>query len=113
MLPKKQALMNEDYDRFIKAWGTSSQVLKTIGEMAELTEVLSRELIAAEHITSDFYQSPTFEDILSEIADVYLVIDQLAFIFGRPRVKEIIAEKLEKALRKLPALFSPEESTKK
>ena len=98
MLPKKLEEMNADYDRFINAWGTSSQVLKTIGEMAELIEVLSRELISIERITKGFYQSPTFEEILDEIADVYLMIEQLAFIFSRPRVKEIIAEKLEYAL---------------
>lgn len=110
MLPKKQDEMNADYDRFITAWNTSSQVLKAIGEMAELIEVLTRELIAIQNITLEYYQSPTFEELLGEIADVYLMIDQLAFIFSRPRVKEIIAEKLEYALQIVEAY---EESIKK
>lgn len=102
MLPKNPDEMAIDYDRFINAFGTQSQVLKMMDEMHELGSVFCRELISREFLTNhngSFYQTPSYEQILSEIADVYLLIDQMAFIFGRPRVKEIIAEKLERALQ--------------
>lgn len=108
MLPKKPDEMNKDYDRFINAWGTSSQVLKAIEEMAELTQVLVRELLQQENSNVHYYHAPTFEELLSEIADAYLMIDQLSHIFGRERVKEIIVEKLEKALQRVET--SEEES---
>ena len=110
MLPKNQEQMETDYNRFINAWGSKSQVLKSIGEMSELIEVLSRELLAIEFSPSKFYQEPSFEELLSEIADVYLMVDQLAFMFGRPKVKEIIAEKLKRALQ---GVKDYEESVKK
>ena len=110
MLPKKQELMEIDYMRFINAWGSASQVLKAIGEMSELTDVLSRELIAKEFSPMKFYQEPTWQELLSEIADVYLMVDQLAYMFGRVNVKEIIAQKLNRALLGVKAF---EEASKK
>ena len=110
MLPKNQEEMEKDYNRFINAWGTNSQVLKSIGEISELIEVLSRELLSIEFSPLKFYQEPTYEELLSEIADVYLMVDQLSFMFGRPRVKEIIAEKLDRALHGVEAF---EESNKR
>ncbi len=110
MLPKKPQDMESDYNRFINAWGSMSQVLKSIGEMSELIEVLSRELLTIEASPMKFYQEPSFEDLLSEIADAYLMIDQLSFMFGRDRVKEIITQKLEKALQRVEEF---EEASKK
>lgn len=110
MLPKKPQEMETDYNRFIEAWGTNSQVLKSIGEMSELIEVLTRELLTIEFSPLKFYQEPSFEELLSEIADAYLMIDQLSFMFGRARIKEIIAKKLERALQGVEAF---EESIKK
>lgn len=96
-------LVESIYNRFINAWGSRSQILKAIEEFAELTQVLVRELLQSENPDVHYYHNPTFEEILGEIADVYLMIDQLAFIFGRPRVKEIITEKLRKALKRVEA----------
>lgn len=102
MLPKKPDEMAIDYDRFIEAWGTVSQILKTQDELHELGSVLCRELLSREFLVNHnavFYQTPSYDAILSEIADAYLMIDQLAHIFGRQRVKVFIAEKLERALQ--------------
>lgn len=103
MLPKNRAQMELEYDRFVNAYGTDSQMLKSIGEMSELTDVLAREQIARDQMQRghDYYQSPDFEDLISEIADVYLMVDQLAFMFGREAVREKIAEKLKRALNQL------------
>jgi len=115
MFPKKQNEMDSDYERFINAWGTKSQIIKTMGEMHELGVILCREMISFEILERDgirilsnpseyheYCQTPpSIRDIIDEIADVYLMIDQLSYIFGREQIKEIIAQKLERVEKRV------------
>ena len=89
------------YERFINAWGTDSQILKAIEETSELNQVLTRQLISSNSRIPDYYHAPTFEDIVQEIADAYLMLDQLAYMFGRDQVEHIIERKLTAALQRV------------
>ena len=82
------------YERFINAWGTDSQILKAIEETSELNQVLTRQLLSSNSRIPDYYHAPTFEDIVQEIADAYLMLDQLAYMFGRDQVEHVIERKL-------------------
>ena len=91
------------YDRFINAWGTESQILKAIEETSELNQVLTRQLLSINSRISDYYHAPTFEDIVQEIADAYLMLDQLAYMFGRDNVEHVMERKLTRALQLVEA----------
>lgn len=81
------------YDRFINAWGTKSQVLKAIEEFGEAIAVLTRQVLNLE-FGNQWGHAPTFEAIIDEIADAYLMADQLAYMFGRDQVEHVIERKL-------------------
>ena len=87
------------YDRFISAWGTDSQILKTIEETSELNQVLARQLLSSNSRIPDYYHAPTFEEIVDEIADSYLLLDQMAYMFGRDNIEQIMERKLERGLQ--------------
>jgi len=91
------------YARFINAWGTESQILKTIEETSELNQVLVREVLASRSKKGDiaYYHAPTFEEVVDEIADAYLMLDQLAYIFGRDNIEQVIERKLTAALQRV------------
>ena len=87
------------YDRFINAWGTESQILKAIEETSELNQVLTRQLLSSNSRIPDYYHAPTFEEIVDEVADAYLMLDQMAYMFGRDNVEQVMERKLERGLR--------------
>lgn len=89
------------YDRFINAWGTDSQILKAVEETSELNHVLVRQLLSSNSRIPDYYHAPTFEDIVQEIADAYLMLDQLAYMFGRDNVELVMERKLTRALQRV------------
>jgi len=70
----------------IKKWGVKNQILKTIEELGELSSALSRYLL---------YKDETYEyDIIDEIADCYILLDQLRVVF--PEVGERMYSKKER-----------------
>ena len=81
------------YDRFINAWGTESQILKAIEEFNEAGAVLTRQVLALK-FGEQWNHAPTFEQIIDEVADAYLMVDQLSYIFGRDQVENVIERKL-------------------
>ena len=89
------------YDRFINAWGTEKQILKTIEECSELIQVLAREVMSNRDKKglTGYYHAPTFEEVVDEIADAYLMLDELAYIYGRDNIEQIIERKLTRALQ--------------
>jgi hypothetical protein len=89
------------YDRFINAWGTEQQVLKAIEECSELIQVLAREVMSnrdKKGLTS-YYHAPTFEEMVDEVADAYLMLDQLAYMFGRDNIEQVMERKLTRVLQ--------------
>jgi NTP pyrophosphatase (non-canonical NTP hydrolase) len=71
----------------VNAWGSRAQVMMTIEECAELTVALSHRL------------RDRCDDakVAEEIADVRIMLDQLALMIG----KDLVAEAEERKLRRL------------
>lgn len=80
----------EDMERVYRAalekWGVEAQYDQTIEECAEL-------IAALKHFKRDKVDE---EQIVSELADVTLMIGQLTWMFGEERVRAVVARKLEK-----------------
>ena len=84
----------------IKTFGNAAQVDMMIEEMSELTKAL---LTWRRVRTTEAYDSTEkhylYEDILEEMADVQIMLNQMALIFGDPVEHEIAKlERLEKRL---------------
>ena len=93
----KNKIMTENekslYDKAIKKWGVDSQVHMAYEEMGELLSVLNKLL----------RKRVTVDDVITEIADVQIMTEQLALIFGQEKVeteKERKLKRLEERLNK-------------
>lgn len=84
MTPEREAAILEGA---IETFGTAAQILKAIEELGELTVELAR---AMNNLTST-------DAIREELADVYIVLNQLQLIYGD--VTEIEIDKLERLER--------------
>lgn len=78
--------MERVYRAALEKWGVEAQYDQTIEECAEL-------IAALKHLKRDKVDE---EQIISELADVTLMIGQLTWMFGEERVKAAVARKLEK-----------------
>ena len=78
--------MERVYRAALEKWGVEAQYDQTIEECAEL-------IAALKHLKRDKVDE---EQIVSELADVTLMIGQLDWMFGEERVKAAVARKLEK-----------------
>jgi NTP pyrophosphatase (non-canonical NTP hydrolase) len=78
--------MERVYRAALEKWGVEAQYDQTIEECAEL-------IAALKHFKRGKVDE---EQIVSELADVTLMIGQLAWMFGEERVKSVVARKLEK-----------------
>ena len=76
----------EIYDTAIKHFGTTHQILKTVEELSELSTALMQ---------SQTKKDDNTKDILEEVADVYIMLEQLKKIFNFSEV-QIIEKKREK-----------------
>ena len=81
------------YDKAIKKWGVDSQVRMAYEEMGELLSALNKLL----------RKRVTVDDVITEIADVQIMTEQLALIFGQDKVsaeKDRKLKRLEERLNK-------------
>ena len=78
--------MERIYRSALGKWGVEAQYDQTIEECAEL-------IAALKHFKRDKVDE---EQLVSELADVTLMIGQLTWMFGEDRVKAAVARKLEK-----------------
>lgn len=81
------------YAKAVKLWGYNFQVLIAIEEMAELTDALIKH----------HRNRVTDRDVINEIADVQIMMEQMAFIFGRREVeikKSVKLQRLSKLIKK-------------
>ena len=78
--------MERIYRSALEKWGVEAQYDQTIEECAEL-------IAALKHFKRDKVDE---DQIISELADVTLMIGQLTWMFGEERVKAAVARKLEK-----------------
>lgn len=78
-------------ERAIVTWGGSKQVEKCVEEMAELTVALCQ-----------YHQGrSTYAETVEEIADVLIMANQMAVLFGMEDVRKEIDRKLERVEGKL------------
>ncbi len=84
--------LEEIYRATLAKWGVEAQYDQAIEECAEL-------IAALKHLKRNKVGE---EQIVSELADVTLMIGQLSWMFGRQRVEQAVVVKLDK-LKKLLA----------
>ena len=79
------------YDKAIKKWGVDSQVHMAYEEMGELLSALNKLL----------RKRVTVDDVITEIADVQIMTEQLALIFGQDKVSTEKDRKLKRLEERL------------
>jgi NTP pyrophosphatase (non-canonical NTP hydrolase) len=79
------------YDKAIKKWGVDSQVYMAYEEMGELLSALNKLL----------RKRVTVDDVITEIADVQIMTEQLALIFGQDKVSTEKDRKLKRLEERL------------
>ena len=84
---RKDGIYKKDiYAKAVNCWGYNFQALMAVEEMAELTDALVKH----------HRGRATDQDVINEIADVQIMMEQMAFVFGRRDVELIKAEKLKR-----------------
>ncbi len=86
----------EIYAKTVSKWGEQAQYDQTIEECAEL-------IVALQHLARGKVDK---DAVLSELADVFLMVGQLTYMFGEDR---LIAE-VEKKVTKLHLLLEDDET---
>ena len=86
---------HEIFEKATLAWGVDAQVLMAIEEMAELTKELCK--LKRKNYS---YTNITIQSLIEEIADVRLMVDQVAYMFDI-RGKDMYDFKLNKIAEKL------------
>lgn len=87
---KKRVNGHQICEDAVDVFGDGPQEIKAIEEMAELQAVLARDM-------NDL--PVTDEEIIDEIADVHIMMQQMAIIFDEKKVVQRINEKLERLKR--------------
>lgn len=83
----------EIYRATLEKWGAEAQYDQAVEECAELIAVLKH-----------FRRGRVGEaEVVSELADVLLMVGQLAYMFGEEKVEEAVRQKLRKLGRLLNA----------
>ena len=90
------------YKILLDTFGEEVQYRFAIEEMSELTKAICKYQRKYEQASEDEKQKLE-SDIVEEIADVYIIADQLAFMFGDDKVQKIKKEKMDRALRRAEA----------
>lgn len=81
----------EIMDRAIKIWGTHAQKMMAVGECGEFLAEFGREV---QHRSSQ-------DKMIDEIADVIIMMTQMARIYGYEEVVKRVQEKMDKVVKKL------------
>jgi hypothetical protein len=79
-------MSKELYEKAMLKFGQQRQIQKALEELAELT-------MALHHFNE---QKMTADSVITEIADVQIMCEQLAMIFGQSRVEHFKNKKLER-----------------
>lgn len=72
----------------IETWGEEAQIVVAIEEMSELTKALSKYL--RYYLAERGDHGQIVADIREEMADVSIMLNQMALIFGDPTDQEIL-----------------------
>jgi NTP pyrophosphatase (non-canonical NTP hydrolase) len=76
---------NEIYEKTLEVWGEKSQYDQAVEECAELIVTLKHYIRGKTDTTS----------VIDELADVYLMLGQLIYMFGEQDVQRVISKKAE------------------
>ncbi len=87
----------EEFKSLLETWGEESQHTLAIEEMSELTKELCK-LQRYKNSEDKEKVSKIKENIIEEIADVLIVVKQLARIYGEEKVDEIREQKIKRAM---------------
>ncbi len=79
------------YKKALRVWGNEKQKLQAVGEIGEFLTELGRE----------GQGRSSHDQIIDEIADVMIMMNQMAMIYGEDGVRERIKIKIEKVKTKL------------
>jgi NTP pyrophosphatase (non-canonical NTP hydrolase) len=90
----------------VEKWGVDSQVTMAIEEMAELTKALCK-MKRQDYAWGTDRTRPAWNNMAEEIADVYLCLAQLEYMFEITRTEDRKQDKLDR----LACLLSPTEQT--
>ncbi len=85
-------LDDELLERCIETWGAQSQSYVAIGEAAEYIDAI---------VKFGRGQTPLPSDLIGEIADNFIMCQQMAYIFGKDEVNKRIAEKEKDLIKRL------------
>ena len=77
--------------KVINHFGISEQKVKAIEELGELIVALSKSLNG----------KASYEDVVTEIADVYIMVEQLKLIYGPEKVQWFINYKLDRVAERI------------
>lgn len=81
----------EVYSNALSKWGAKSQIDMLFEEMAELQNAICKF----------GRKRNTLQDVVTEIADVQIMAEQMAILFGMDNVKEEKKRKLERLKRRI------------
>lgn len=81
----------ELYKKALEQWGIHPQVRMTFEECSELMDTLSKA----------YRKRATKEDVITELADVSIIVEQMALLFGYEEYEEERERKLLKLQNKL------------
>ena len=86
-------MTNEKLIKIIKYYGETNQKIKTVEELSELSVAITHDLAGKE--------DP--ENIIEEIADVWVMMNQLIMIYGisEKLINKIADEKIQRTLERM------------
>lgn len=79
------------YERALTIWGSDAQETMVFEELGELTTALARYKRGRAMV----------EDVITELADVTIMCEQMAILFGYEKYKDEIERKLERLKKRL------------
>lgn len=85
--------------QLIHHYGYDHQERKAVEEMSELT----KELTKIWNCKNESEQIILIDNIQGEIADVYVMINQLMLLYGRDKIMSIAEHKVDRAIRRMNA----------
>jgi len=85
--------LNTQLKIIIKNYGIQHQKLKAIEELTELSQAIVKDLLKEDVI----------DNIIEEIADVYVMLEQLKIIYNikEQKINNIASQKIERTLKKI------------
>lgn len=97
----RKIMSTDDMIKYIADhYGTANQTMIAVEEMSELTKCICK---CKRYPAMDKRVEPYIENIIEEIADVWIMIEQLKYLFGSAEVDKLIRSKLERQLKIIDA----------